>query len=498
MTRAVSDLALLSDCQGAALLDRDGSVEWWCTPRFDSRPCFTRLLDPHAGHLRLAPAGRFELTRRYRDGALVLETTYATATGRLCVTDALALGPGSRGHDIGHEVPHVLARVAECLEGEVELELEFVPRPDFGLIRPWLVATEYGVRTVGGSDTLALDSDLDLEIAEDAARATRTLQAGERAEVVVRHRAGYDAEPPAAPSATAVLADTTAAWRSWAAQHQSYEGAYTDEVRHSALVLQGLTYVPTGALLAAPTTSLPEIPGGDANWDYRYAWLRDASLNLRAFEVGACIDEAGRYLRFIARAGSSCGVGHLPQVVFAVDGRRDLSEADLGHLAGFDGAQPVRVGNAAWRQRQLDVPGEILDAAHRLLGHGDTPVEDWMASFLGGLADAVVESWRDDDSGIWEGREGDRPYTTSKVMASGWRSIAPSGWPRAWAGTRASIGGRPSATSSAPRCSSRPGTRSWAPTPARSGPTGSTPACSSCPCSASSRWRTTGCGPRSS
>ncbi|MDP9384009.1 MAG: glycoside hydrolase family 15 protein [Actinomycetota bacterium] len=417
MTRAVADLALLSDCQGAALVDRDGSIEWWCAPRFDSRPSFARLLDPQAGHLRLAPAGSFHLERRYRSETLVLESTYTTETGRLRVTDALALGAGTRGHDIGQEVPHVLARVAECLDGEVPVELEFVPRPDFGLVRPWLMATDSGVRTVGGPDTLALDTDLDLELARDAARAAGTLHAGERAQVVVRHRAGYDAAPVPAGSATAVVEETVAAWRSWTAQHQDYDGAYAGTVRHSALILQALTYVPTGALIAAPTTSLPEIPGGDANWDYRYAWLRDASLNLRALEVGACVDEADRYLRFIARAGSSCGVGHLPQVVFGVDGRRDLNETEVGHLAGFGGARPVRVGNAAWGQRQLDVPGEVLDAAHRLLADGEAPIEDWMACFLAGLADAVVDTWREDDSGIWEGREGERPYTTSKVLA---------------------------------------------------------------------------------
>jgi GH15 family glucan-1,4-alpha-glucosidase len=417
MTSQVSDLALLSDCHSAALVDREGAVVWWCPDRFDGRPCFAHLLDHRAGVLRLAPSGHHGIERRYLPGTLVLESTFATATGHVRVTDALAFAPGARGHEIGHDSPHVLARVAECLRGEVELELEFVPRPDFGLVRPWLEHTDRGARSAGGPGSLALDSTIALELSRDAAHGRQTLRAGERAEVVVRHASQYGAEPRPAPSATVSSTSAVAGWRSWAEQHQDYAGAYQDEVRHSALVLQGLTYVPTGALIAAPTTSLPELRQGDANWDYRYAWLRDASLNLRALQVGACIDEADRYLRFIARSGSSCGVGTLPQVVFGIDGRLDLSEVELDHLAGYEGAKPVRVGNAAWRQRQLDVPGEILDAAARLLSEDGSDVEGWMACFLAGLADAVVEGWRDDDSGIWEGRDGVRPYTPSKVLA---------------------------------------------------------------------------------
>jgi len=407
-TRSVADLALLSDCQSAALVDRSGSVEWWCAPRFDSPSCFGRLLGADAGHWRIGPCAPNDVSRRYLPGTLVLESTLTTADGRMRTRDALAFAPGARGHEIGRDVPHALARVVECLDGEVELELDFAPRPDHGLVVPWLTACPSGARSAGGPVGVSLDSSVPLTVERTTAHARWRLSAGERSEFTARLG-------PTSSGAGALIADTTAGWESWADQHQDYEGAYREAVRHSALVLQALTYAPTGALVAAPTTSLPEVPGGADNWDYRYAWLRDASINLRALQIGACIDESDRYLRWIARAGSSCGLGHLPQVVFSVTGARDITEHELDHLEGFGGATPVRVGNAAWRQRQLDVPGEILDAAARQLEHEE--IDPWLGRFLAGLGDAVADEWRRDDSGIWEGREGERPYTPSKVLA---------------------------------------------------------------------------------
>jgi len=415
--RTIADLAFLSDSGAAAFVDRDGAVVWWCPQRFDDRPCFAALLDPAAGHFRVGPAAPAEVTRAYRDDTLVLETTFRTAAGVLRVHDALALGPGERGHELGRDAPRALVRVAEVLAGEVELDVDLVPRLDFGLVRPELAPTAEGLRTLGGPGGLALRTDAALHVGRHRARGRETLRTGERRAFVLRHRPGFErAEPVDLPSADALLAETTATWRSWVAGHSTYEGLHAGRVRRSALVLQGLTHAPTGALVAAASTSLPEVPGGPANWDYRFAWLRDASLTVRALAVAACTDECVRYLDWMARVGAGVLPGELPQVVFGVAGERDLSEHELGHLEGYGGARPVRVGNAAWTQLQLDVPGEVLDAAWTLRDDLDGAFPEALARFLAGLADATALRWREPDSGIWEGREGERQFVPSKVL----------------------------------------------------------------------------------
>ena len=417
MPAAVSDLAFLSDSQSAAFVDRDGAVVWWCPQRFDDRPCFASLLDPGAGRFRVGPTEPAEVQRAYRPDTLVLETTFRTARGTLRLHDALALAVGSRGHALGQDVPHALVRVVEVLAGEVEVEADLRPRLDFGLVRPELARTPEGLRTRGGPGSLALRTDLELHVARHEARGRETLRAGERRAFVLRHRPGFDrGEPVDLPGAEALLAEAEAAWRSWTELHTTYEGLHRDRVRRAALVLQGLTHQPTGALVAAASTSLPEVPGGPANWDYRYGWLRDASLTVRALHTAACSDECLRYLDWMERVGSTGEPGALPQVVFGVAGERDLTEHELGHLEGFGGARPVRVGNAAWTQLQLDVPGEVLDAAWVLRDDLEGALAPGLARFLAGLADGTAARWREPDSGIWEGREGERQYVPSKVM----------------------------------------------------------------------------------
>jgi GH15 family glucan-1,4-alpha-glucosidase len=415
--RRIADLAFLSDSQSAALVDRDGAVVWWCPQRFDDRPCFAALLDPSAGLFRVGPTAPAAVTRAYRDDTLVLETTFRTATGVLRVHDALALAPGERGHDLGQDAPHALVRLVEVLAGEVEVDVDLQPRADFGLVRPELSVTEEGLRTRGGPGGLALRSDVALHVGRHRARGRETLRAGERRALVLRHRPGFERDEPVdLPGAEALLEEATAAWRSWVAEHRTYDGLHAERVRRSALVLQGLTHAPTGALVAAATTSLPEVPGGPANWDYRFGWLRDASLTVRALATAACSEECLRYLGWMARVGDGLAPGELPQVVFGVTGERDLSEHELGHLEGFGGARPVRVGNAAWTQLQLDVPGEVLDAAWTLRGDLDGPFPEPLARFLAALADATAARWHEPDSGIWEGREGARQYVPSKVL----------------------------------------------------------------------------------
>jgi len=412
MSRPIADYALIGDCQSAALVARDGSIDWWCAPRFDSPSAFARLLDPDAGHFAVRPVEPFEVEREYLADTMVLRTTFRTASGTLQLTDALALEPGARGHVIGLRSPHVIVRRAEVSAGRVEIAVEFAPRPEYGLVVPILEHVDAGVRTRGGASALVLATGVPLELDGSTACARSQLEQGEDATFAVHHglpRTQFDPLEPAL-----ALDDTVAGWRSWVAAHEGYQGAYRDAVNRSSLVLQALTYQPSGALVAAPTTSLPEIPGGEANWDYRFTWLRDASLTLRALWVAACPDEGRRYFDWMATAVGPLRERHV-QIMFGVEGERDLTEHQLDHLAGYGGSRPVRVGNDAWRQRQLDVMGEVLEAAYVLRDQLD-PEDPLTTRFLCDLAERAADGWRDTDAGIWEGREGERHYTSSKLM----------------------------------------------------------------------------------
>jgi GH15 family glucan-1,4-alpha-glucosidase len=404
----VGDLALLSDCGTAALVTLDGAVEWWPGARFDGPSVFSRLLDPDAGHFTIRPAGEFRSRRRYLDGTLVLETEHDTGGAVLRVTDALAFAPGARGHDIGHDSPDALVRVIEAVGGDVEVELELVPRPEYGLAVPRVVRDGGQVVTVGGPARLFVADGGALEPDGGSARGRLALREGQRRGFVARRGA------PEPLDAEATLADTIEAWRSWAEMHDGFDGPHRDAVLHSTLVIQGLTYQPTGAIVAAATTSLPEVPGGSENWDYRYAWLRDASLIARALQSATCADETQRYFHWMTRAAVSCRESEHVQIVFGAGGERMLDERVLDHLEGFEGSRPVRIGNDAWRQRQLDVLGEVLDVALAL--GDDLELDDFSASFLCQLVDRAAEQWREPDSGVWERRDGERRHTVSAAM----------------------------------------------------------------------------------
>lgn len=413
--KSPGDYALLSDCQGAALVSRDGSVDWWCSPRFDSPSSFSRLLDPSAGHFSIRPAESFESEWRYLEGSMVLESTHRSATGTVRVTDALALEVGARGHEIGVDSPHVLIRLVEAVAGAAELQVEFVPRPEYGIVSPEVLECERGLVTVGGCERILLDTAVPLQAEGGHAGGRFRLSDGER-EVFVLHRwQGLLSPEPAAIDGAATIAETVAAWRSWAEMHDGYDGEYRDQVLRSALYLQALTYRPSGAVVAAASTSLPEVPGGSSNWDYRYAWLRDSSLLAQALQTATCQDEAEMYLRWMTRAAMSCSASEHVGVVFGVEGERDLSERELNHLEGFSGASPVRVGNAAWRQRQLDVLGEVLLVAE-MRSDDLEDVDPQACAFACQLAGRAADTWREPDSGMWEGREGERHYLHSKLM----------------------------------------------------------------------------------
>ncbi len=416
---SIGDFALLSDCQTAALVERDGSVGWYCPGRFDSPSVFARLLDPGGGHWSLRPVGTFEVERSYLENTMVLRTEFRTPGGRVALTDALALGEGERGHEIGMRSPHVLLRRVEAIEGEVELRMEFAPRLEYALTQPLLVPTYGGVMTRGGSMELRLRSSHPLDVGETEATASFALPPGGTADFALLYRraaASGDGEAQEV-DVEADLRNAVEGWTSWAEIHAGYDGPYSEEVRRSALVLQALTYAPTGAVVAAATTSLPEQFGGELNWDYRFAWLRDLSLTLQALWVAACPHEPERFFHWVDRAtGGRYSEDQHVQIMFGVEGERDLTEHTLDHLEGFRGSGPVRVGNDAWRQKQLDVLGEVVNAAHLLREQLGEQFDEPLARLICSLANRAAERWREPDAGMWEARDKERHYLTSKVL----------------------------------------------------------------------------------
>jgi GH15 family glucan-1,4-alpha-glucosidase len=415
---SIGDLALLSDCQSAALVGRDGSVDWYCPERFDAPSIFARLLDAEAGHWSIRPSGGFEVRRAYLEDTMVLRTEFSTSRGRVALTDALALEDGVRGHEIGQRVPHLLLRTVEGLEGEVELELEFAPRPEYGLTAPLMLETRGGIVAHGGPTDLHLLTRVPLQMGDSRATARFMLRSGQRADFALLYRRAFGgAEVLSELDVGAELRNTIEAWRSWSDLHHGYDGLYAGEVRRSALVLQALTFQPSGAVIAAATTSLPEALGGSLNWDYRFAWLRDLSLTLRALWVAACPHEPERFFGWVQRATSSrlTDERHV-QIMFGVEAERDLTERVLERLSGFRDSSPVRVGNEAWRQKQLDVLGEVVDAAHMLWHLLGDEVGGPVAPLVSSFADMAAQRWREPDAGMWEARDAERHYLTSKLL----------------------------------------------------------------------------------
>jgi GH15 family glucan-1,4-alpha-glucosidase len=417
-TTPIAEHALLSDCHSSALVDKRGSVEWLTFPRFDSPSVMGRLLDDEAGHWAIHPLGDFTSTRGYVDGTMVLETTFRTGTGTLVLTDALAVGPGNEGHDLGRNVPHLLVRALTCVDGEVEAQISYAPRPEYGLVVPLLSAVPDGVTARGGAEWLVLTTPVELDVASGVATGRVRLSAGETLRFGL-HRSTLEESPAHVWSddqLAGFLEDTVAAWRSWSVLHQSYDGPWKELVHTSGRVLKALTFQPSGAVVAAATTSLPEGVGGERNWDYRYSWVRDASLTMEALWVAACPDEANDFFSFMATAAASgVGADRALQIMFGVGGEHDLSERTLDHLQGWRSSRPVRVGNGAWQQQQVDVYGELLGAAYRLSDQLHALDPD-TRRFLAALADAAAVRWREPDQGIWEVRGDPQHFLYSKVM----------------------------------------------------------------------------------
>jgi GH15 family glucan-1,4-alpha-glucosidase len=415
--RPIADYGLLADCNSAALVDRSGSISWLCIPRYDSPAVFARILDPDAGHWSIAPTASFRSQRRYLPGTLVLETTFSTETGDAKVLDALVFAEGQRHHELGLAAPHLLLRLVEGLAGEVELAFELAPRPEYGLVKPLFRAAAGGGRTFGGPNQVVITSGVEMAIEDSTMVGSFVISAGEQVGSALQWSPpeGPAPEPLAPESVARRIEDTVQAWRSWEGEHDVYRGPHRDLVRLSSRVLKGLTYRPTGAIVAAPTTSLPETVGGERNWDYRYAWIRDASLTLEALYIGACSDEADGFVSFMtSSAGGRAGERSL-QIMYGIAGEHDLSERELPHLRGWRDSSPVRVGNGAWGQTQLDVYGELLNSLYlyrEQLGELHPEIQ----RFIGDLANTAARRWRETDSGMWEMRGEPRHHLSSKVL----------------------------------------------------------------------------------
>ncbi|MDQ4006433.1 MAG: glycoside hydrolase family 15 protein, partial [Actinomycetota bacterium] len=420
----IADYALLSDCNSAALVSRAGSIDWLCFPRFDAQAVFAGILGEDAGHWSIRPSTQGEVTRRYRERTMVLETVFRTPTGRATLVDAMATGPNAGGHELGKAADHTLVRVVRCDDGEVEMDLDFAPRTEYGLVYPVITLQEDGVRARGGADVLALSTRIELESEEGSrARGRFALGKGELAAFALQRRASWEEEPRFFDPGEIerLLDETTRAWTDWSKSHQTYDGPWRELVYHSGSVLQALTYQPTGAIVAAPTTSLPEEIGGVRNWDYRYAWVRDASFTMEALWVAACRDEALEFFSWMASAAASqIRRGQDLQIMFGVGGERDLTERELAHLDGWRDSRPVRIGNGAWNQRQIDVYGELMGAAHRLREQlGD--IDETTRAFLRDVADTAATRWTEKDQGIWEVRDEPRHFVYSKLMC--WHAL---------------------------------------------------------------------------
>ena len=420
----IADYAFLSNCHTGALVAPDGSIDWLCVPRFDSPSIFGNLLDRQGGWFRLGPFGiNVPAARVYEPGTNTLVTTWKTPNGWILVRDALTMGP-RRGEDevTPHTRPptdedgdHVLVRTVLCLDGSVEVELICDPVFDYGRVPgEWsLVGDDRHIADASGAGvTVRLQTDMPLGIEGDWIRARHELQQGDQAYCSLSWAEELDS-PQTVDEANERLAATTRFWRNWLGHARLPDHRWREPIQRSALAIKGLTYMPTGATVAASTTSLPETPGGERNWDYRFSWMRDSTFTLQALHFLNLDWEADEFMQFVADLEPNED-GAL-QIMYGIDGRRDLSESTRDDLSGYAGAVPVRVGNGAYDQRQNDVYGAVLDS---ILLHTRRsqrlPRRLW--PIVQSQAACATRVWRDPDQGIWEARGDPKHYVSSKLM----------------------------------------------------------------------------------
>ncbi|MEO8714081.1 MAG: glycoside hydrolase family 15 protein, partial [Acetobacteraceae bacterium] len=421
----IADYAFLSDCHTGALVAPDGSIDWLCVPRFDAASVFGSLLDREAGLFSLAPFGTTVPSgRRYETGTNVLVTTWKTAQGWIAVRDALTMGP-TAGEDTvtphtrppaDEDADHMLVRTVICLEGEVEIELVCEPAFDYGRTPAnWVLVngSRHAADASGAGQTIRLHTDLELGIEANRVRARHTLAAGEQAYVALAW--GKDLVGPASvEDANRRLDLTVRFWRRWLGRARPFpDHRWREAIQRSALTIKGLTYMPTGATVAALTAGLPETPGGERNWDYRYTWMRDSTFTLQALHLLGMDWEADEFMQFVADLEPNSDGGL--QIMYGIDGRRDLTETFREDLSGYSGAHPVRIGNGAFDQRQNDVFGAVLDSILKHTVHSQRlPRRLW--PIVQAQAECATQVWRQPDQGIWEARGKPQHYVSSKLM----------------------------------------------------------------------------------
>ncbi len=420
----IASYAFLSDCHTGALVAPDGAIDWLCVPRFDSPSVFGSVLDRQAGFFRVAPFGINHPTAvAYEPGTNVLETTWKTPNGWIVVRDALTMGPRDHEDTItphtrppaDDDADHMLVRTIECLEGAVEVEIVCEPAFDYGREpATWTLVGDdrHAADASGAGQTIRLVTDMALGIEENRIRARHELKAGERAFCALCWEADGLA-PKDIDEADARLTATSRFWRAWLGRARIPDHRFRDPIQRSALAIKGLTYMPTGATVAALTTSLPETPGGERNWDYRYTWIRDTTFTLQALHYLNLDWEADEFMQFIADVEPTED-GSL-QIMYGIDGRRDLTETTRDELTGYAGAHPVRIGNGAFDQRQNDVFGAVLDS---ILLHTNRsqrlPRRLW--PIVQSQAECAIQVWQQPDQGIWEARGKPQHYVSSKLM----------------------------------------------------------------------------------
>jgi GH15 family glucan-1,4-alpha-glucosidase len=420
----IADYAFLSDCHTGALVAPDGAIDWLCVPRFDSPSVFGTLLDREGGSFRLGPFGiNHPATVAYEPGTNTLLTTWKTPSGWILVRDALVMGPRHGEDNITpHTRPpadddgeHMLVRTALCLDGNVEVELVCEPVFDYGrVLAEWTLVGDdrHTADATGAGQTIRLRTDMAVGIEGDRVRARHVLEQGDQIYCALSW-----AEELAAPQdideANAKLAATTRFWRAWLGRARMPDHRWRDPLQRSALAIKGLTYMPTGATVAALTTSLPETPGGERNWDYRFTWMRDSTFTLQALHFLNLDWEADEFMQFVADLEPNHD-GAL-QIMYGIDGRRDLTESTRDDLSGYAGARPVRIGNGAFDQRQNDVFGAVLDSILLHTRHsGRLPRRLW--PIVQTQAECATKVWREPDQGIWEARGAPQHYVSSKLM----------------------------------------------------------------------------------
>jgi GH15 family glucan-1,4-alpha-glucosidase len=425
----IADYAFLSNCHTGALIAPDGAIDWLCVPRFDAPSVFGTLLDRQAGYFRLGPFGiNHPTTRVYEPGTNVLTTTWKTPRGWLLVRDALTMGPREGEDQItphtrppaDDDADHLLVRTVRCLDGTVEIELVCEPAFDYGRTpAEWTLAEDsrHTADASGAGQTVRLRTDLALGVEGNRVRARHVLSAGDECYCTLSWAEGLEA-PGDVAEASRRLDATTRFWRTWLGRARMPDHRFRDPIQRSALAIKGLTYMPTGATVAALTTSLPETPGGERNWDYRYTWMRDATFTLQALHFLNLDWEADEFIQFVADLEPNQD-GAL-QIMYGIDGRRDLTESTRDDLSGYAGARPVRIGNGAFDQRQNDVFGAVLDSILLHTRRSDRlPRRLW--PIVKSQAECATAVWREPDQGIWEARGKPQHYVSSKLM--GWVAL---------------------------------------------------------------------------